>query len=93
MADLHTWVVSYATGSLVSPEMQKQRLTWMTMPPMTPEHAYGIGIAIDHGWLGHDGRAARVQHERALSARQKAVIVVMVNTDIPSARPTRHPRS
>ena len=55
MADLHTWVVSYTTGSLVSPEMQKQRLTWMTMPPMTPEHAYGIGIGIDHGWLGHTG--------------------------------------
>ena len=83
MADLHTWVVSYTTGSLVSPEMQKQRLTWVTMPPMTPEHAYGIGIGIDHGWLGHTGELPRYNCSAHYLPDKKAVIVVMVNTNIP----------
>jgi D-alanyl-D-alanine carboxypeptidase len=84
MADLRTWVVSYATGSLVSPEMQKQRLTWMTMPPNTPEHAYGIGIGIDHGWLGHTGELPGYNCGAYYLPAKKAVLVVMVNADIPA---------
>jgi len=83
MTDLRTWVVSYATGSLVSPEMQKQRLTWMTIPPNTPERAYGIGIGIDHGWLGHTGELPGYNCSAFYLPDKQAVIVVMVNTDIP----------
>ena len=83
MADLRTWVVSYATGSLVSPEMQKQRLTWMTIPPNTPERAYGIGIGIDHGWLGHTGELPGYNCSAFYLPDKQAVIVVMVNSDIP----------
>jgi D-alanyl-D-alanine carboxypeptidase len=86
MADLRTWVVSYATGSLVSPEMQKQRLTWMTMPPNTPERAYGIGIGIDHGWLGHTGELPGYNCSASYLPEKKAVIVVMVNSDIPAGK-------
>jgi D-alanyl-D-alanine carboxypeptidase len=86
MADLRTWIVSYATGSLVSPEMQKQRLTWMTMPPNTPERAYGIGIGIDHGWLGHTGELPGYNCSAFYLPDKKAVIVVMVNSDIPADR-------
>jgi D-alanyl-D-alanine carboxypeptidase len=86
MADLRTWVVSYATGSLVSPEMQKQRLAWMTMPPNSPERAYGIGIGIDHGWLGHTGELPGYNCSAFYLPDKKAVIVVMVNSDIPADR-------
>jgi D-alanyl-D-alanine carboxypeptidase len=86
MADMRTWVVSYATGSLVSPEMQKQRLTWMTMPPNTPEHAYGIGIGIDHGWLGHTGELPGYNCSAFYLPGKKAVLVVMVNSDIPAGK-------
>jgi len=86
MADLRTWVVSYATGSLVSPEMQKQRLTRMTMPPNTPERAYGIGIGIDHGWLGHTGELPGYNCSASYLPDKKAVIVVMVNSDIPAGK-------
>jgi D-alanyl-D-alanine carboxypeptidase len=86
MADMRTWVVSYATGSLVSPEMQKQRLTWMTMPPNTPERAYGIGIGIDHGWLGHTGELPGYNCSASYLPDKKAVIVVMVNSDIPAGK-------
>jgi len=83
MADLRTWVVSYATGSLVSPEMQKERLTWMTLPPNTPERAYGIGIGIDHGWLGHTGELPGYNCSAFYLPDKQAVIVVTVNSDIP----------
>ena len=86
MADLRTWVVSYATGSLISPEMQKQRLSWMTLPPNTPEHAYGIGIGIDHGWLGHTGELPGYNCSAFYLPEKKAVMVVMVNTDIPAGK-------
>ncbi len=86
MADLRTWVVSYTTGTLVSPAMQKQRLTWMTMPPMTPEHAYGIGIGIDHGWLGHTGELPGYNCSAFYLPAKKAVMVVLVNSDIPSGK-------
>ena len=86
MADLRTWVVSYATGSLISPEMQKQRLTWMTMPPNSPERAYGIGIGMDHGWLGHTGELPGYNCAAYYLPEKKAVIVVMVNTDIPAGK-------
>ena len=83
LADLRTWVVSFTTGSLISPAMQKERLTWVTMPPMTPEHAYGIGIGINHGWLGHTGELPGYNCTAHYLPAKKAVIVVMVNSDIP----------
>ncbi|MEO8675887.1 MAG: serine hydrolase domain-containing protein [Casimicrobiaceae bacterium] len=83
LADLRTWVVSYTTGTLVSPAMQRERLTWVTLPPMTPERAYGIGIGIDHGWLGHTGELPGFNCTAYYLPEKKAVIVVMVNSDIP----------
>ena len=72
MTDLRTWVASYATGSLVSPAMQRERLMWMTMrPPNTPQRAYGIGIGIDHGWLGHTGELPGYLRSRCAARRRR----------------------
>jgi len=83
MRDLKTWVESYATGSLISPELQKERTTWMTLPPNTPQRAYGLGIGIDHGWLGHSGELPGYNTGAYYLPGKKATIVVMVNSDIP----------
>ena len=83
MADLRTWVISYTTGTLVSPQMQKERLTWMTMPPNTPERHYGIGIGEDHGWLGHTGELPGYNTAGYYLPDKKAIIVIEVNSDIP----------
>jgi D-alanyl-D-alanine carboxypeptidase len=58
----------------------------MTMPPMTQEHAYGIGIGIDHGWLGPTGELPGYNCSASYLPDNEAVIVVMVNTDIPVAK-------
>lgn len=86
MADLRTWVTSYATGSLVSPEMQKERLTWVTLPPNTPLRRYGLGIGEDHGWLGHTGELPGYNTAAYYLPANKAVVVVMVNSDIPAGK-------
>ena len=83
MTDLRTWIVSCATGSLVSPAMQKERLTWMTLPPNTPARHYGIGIVEDNGWLGHTGELPGYNTAAHYLPAKKAVIVIEVNTDIP----------
>lgn len=83
MVDLRTWIGSYGTGSLISPAMQRERLTWVTFPPNTPERHYGLGIGEDHGWLGHTGELPGYNTGAYYLPANKAVIVVMVNSDIP----------
>ena len=80
--DLKIWVQSYATGSLISPELQQERLTWVTFPPNTPTRKYGLGIGIDNGWLGHSGELPGYNTGAYFLPEKKAVIVVMVNSDI-----------
>lgn len=82
LKDLRTWVESYATGSLLTPELQKERLTWVTFPPNTPQRAYGLGIGIDRGWLGHSGELPGYNTGAYYLPERKATIVVMVNSDI-----------
>jgi D-alanyl-D-alanine carboxypeptidase len=80
--DMHVWIRSYATGSLVSPAMQKQRLTWVTFPPNTRQKAYGLGIGHDNGWLGHTGELPGYNTAAYYLPARKAAIVVMVNSDV-----------
>ncbi len=56
LADLKIYAKAIATGEkLISKEMQKQRLTWVTLPPNTATKKYGLGIGSGFGWLGHTG--------------------------------------
>ena len=58
--DLHTddmriWARALATGTLLAPETQRQRLD--TAVPMNTQQTafYGLGIFNDAGWIGHSG--------------------------------------
>ncbi len=83
MVDLRTGIASYSIGSLISPAMQRERLTWVTFPPNTPERRYGLGIGEDHGWLGHSGELPGYNTGAYYLPANKSVIVVMVNSHIP----------
>jgi D-alanyl-D-alanine carboxypeptidase len=80
--DLKTWVKAYTTGAQLSPQMQRQRLTWVTLPPNTPEHKYGLGIGYDHGWLGHTGELPGYNTAAFYLPSQDATVVILVNSDI-----------
>lgn len=82
LQDLRTWVKSYTTGSQLSAAMQKQRLTWVTLPPNSPQHKYGLGIGYDHGWLGHTGELPGYNTAAFYLPGKDATIVIEVNSDI-----------
>jgi D-alanyl-D-alanine carboxypeptidase len=82
LPDLRTWGRAYATGVQLSPAMQKQRLTWVTLPPNTPQHKYGLGIGFDHGWLGHTGELPGYNAGTFYLPSLDATLVIMVNSDI-----------
>ena len=82
LQDLRTWVKAYTTGSQLSAAMQKQRLTWVKLPPNTSQHKYGLGIGYDHGWLGHTGELPGYNTAAFYLPDQDATIVIEVNSDI-----------
>ena len=90
--DLRIWGDSYTTGSLISPAMQKERTTWLAVPPNTPERAYGLGIGIDHSWLGHTGELPGYNSSANYLPARKATVVVLVNSDIPAAKANPAPQ-
>lgn len=82
LGDLRVWVESYATGSLISPQRQQERLTYVTLPPNTATRKYGLGIGNDNGWLGHSGELPGYNTGAYYLPDKRAVVVVMVNSDI-----------
>jgi D-alanyl-D-alanine carboxypeptidase len=80
--DLKVWAKSYTTGTLLSPEMQKQRLTYVTFPPNTDQKKYGLGIGSDRGWLGHTGELPGYNTGAYYLPEKDATFVIMVNSDI-----------
>lgn len=85
LQDLRTWVKAYTTGAQLSAAMQKQRLTWVKLPPNSPQRKYGLGIGFDHGWLGHTGELPGYNTAGFYLPEQDATIVIEVNSDIPGA--------
>ncbi|MFD0306976.1 serine hydrolase domain-containing protein [Streptomyces sp. NPDC127119] len=81
--DLRIWAKSVATGQLLSPETQKQRLN--TLPTGIPGTTYGLGILNTHGWIGHNGSIPGYETVTVYLPSEKATLVVMMNTDILSA--------
>lgn len=82
LADLRVWIKACATGAQISPALQKQRLTWVRYPPLTPEKSYGLGIVYNHGWLGHEGSIPGYNSDAYYLPADNATMVLLVNSDI-----------
>jgi D-alanyl-D-alanine carboxypeptidase len=83
--DLRIWGHALGTGELLSPEMHAEQLTWVTLPPNTPERAYGFAIHIFQGWLGHDGELPGYNTSVNYRPDIDATVIVVANSDIPDA--------
>ena len=88
LADLHTWAQAVATGRLLSPALQKQRLT--LSPPSVAffRHrgvagGYGLGIAKLSGLIGHTGELPGFNTDAWYLPAFHATIVVIVHSDAP----------
>lgn len=77
--DLRRWAEIVATGKLLSPETQAQRLK--TLPTGFPGTTYGLGIFETNGWIGHNGSIPGYETVTVHLPARKATLVIMINTD------------
>ncbi|MFC6595196.1 serine hydrolase domain-containing protein [Kitasatospora paranensis] len=80
--DLRSWAVNVATGRLLTPHTQQERLD--AQPTGAPGDFYGLGIDINHGWIGHAGSLPGYQSLTVYLPASKATMVILLNTDISS---------
>jgi D-alanyl-D-alanine carboxypeptidase len=78
--DLRRWAPILATGRLLSPETQAQRL--MTLPTGYPGTTYGLGIFETDGWIGHNGSIPGYETVTVYLPQRRATLVIMINTDV-----------
>lgn len=86
--DLELWGRALGTGvGVLSPETQELRLDsfLFDVPGATDTRAYGLGLGIEDGWLGHTGELPGYNTYVGYLPELEAVVVAAVNTDIPTA--------
>ncbi|MFE2287697.1 serine hydrolase domain-containing protein [Streptomyces sp. NPDC059443] len=79
LSDLRTWARVLATGELLTPATQAQRLKVI---PALPDAGYGLGIFKVAGWVGHNGSLPGYGSLTVYLPESKATMVVLLNTDI-----------
>jgi D-alanyl-D-alanine carboxypeptidase len=82
--DLRTWGRAVATGALLSPETQAQRLQTVSAPPLPPDVGYGLGIFVAEGWIGHNGSLPGYESLTLYLPQQQTTLVVLLNSDEPA---------
>ncbi|MGW5852540.1 serine hydrolase domain-containing protein [Streptomyces sp. NPDC055254] len=81
LADLKVWAKTLATGTLLTPATQAQRLK-VTPAGNLPDTGYGLGIFNVDGWIGHNGSLPGYQSLTVYLPEARATLVVLLNTDI-----------
>jgi len=76
-ADLAVWGRALATGELLDPDMQAQRLTFY--PTGDPHARYGLGVVDINGLVGHNGEISGFMSQAARRESDGTVIVVLSN--------------
>jgi D-alanyl-D-alanine carboxypeptidase len=83
LEDMRIWARALATGALLTPETQRQRLD--TAVPMNPQASafYGLGIFNAGGWIGHSGSIFGYQTVALYLPQTQTALVFFINTDMP----------
>ncbi|MDT5008989.1 MAG: D-alanyl-D-alanine carboxypeptidase [Mycobacterium sp.] len=80
--DMHIWAPALATGKLLSPQMQAQRLQTVGADGLPPPDGYGLGIFSLGGWIGHNGSLPGYQSVVVYQPDTHQTLVILSNTDI-----------
>ncbi|MFB7473592.1 serine hydrolase domain-containing protein [Kitasatospora sp. NPDC056184] len=80
LRDLGRWARDLATGTLLSPGTQAQRLDFL--PTGVTDTGYGLGIFNIHGWTGHAGSLFGYQNLTVYLPEERATLVVLLNSDV-----------
>jgi D-alanyl-D-alanine carboxypeptidase len=86
LADLHTWAQALATGALIRPALQRERLIWnpYTVGVRRGAPSYGLAITNDGGFLGHAGTLPGFNTAAGSQPGARATIVVLTNSEAPA---------
>ncbi|MFF0817533.1 serine hydrolase domain-containing protein [Rhodococcus sp. NPDC003318] len=79
--DLRIWGPALATGTLLEPATQEQRLETVTAPGHPAGVGYGLGIFDVNGWIGHNGSLPGYQTVVVYLPEQETTLAIMINTD------------
>ncbi|AZM89771.1 serine hydrolase domain-containing protein [Streptomyces sp. W1SF4] len=79
LPDLRSWAKTLATGTLLTPATQAQRLK---VVEALPGAGYGLGVFDVQGWIGHNGSLPGYQDLVVYLPQSRATLVVMLNTDV-----------
>jgi D-alanyl-D-alanine carboxypeptidase len=82
LEDMRTWAPALATGELLTPQMQEQRLQTVAAPGLPPQDGYGLGIFNLGGWIGHNGSLPGYQTVAVYLPEKQTTMVILLNTDI-----------
>ena len=82
LQDMHIWAPALATGKLLAPEIQKQRLQTLSIPGQPPRDGYGLGIFNLGGWIGHNGSVPGYEAVAVYLPEKQLTLVILINTDI-----------
>ena len=80
--DMHIWAPALATGKLLSPAMQAQRLQTLSIPGQQSGDGYGLGIFNLGGWIGHNGSVPGYEAVTVYLPEKQMTLVILINTDI-----------
>ncbi|MFF3432259.1 serine hydrolase domain-containing protein [Streptomyces sp. NPDC002602] len=79
--DLRSWAKTVATGTLLKPATQAERLK--TQPiGIIPGASYGLGIFDVQGWIGHNGSIPGYETLTVYLPEADATMVIELNTDV-----------
>ncbi|GAA3048780.1 serine hydrolase domain-containing protein [Kitasatospora albolonga] len=79
LGDLQRWAPALATGTLLSPELQHERLQFVPTSDLPGAPRYGLGIAEFFGFLGHDGQIPGYTSFMGYHPEHRATVVVLAN--------------
>ena len=82
LGDLRTWTDALASGTLLTPQTQQQRLQTVNIPGQPPSDGYGLGLFNLAGWVGHNGNVPGYQTVAVHLADKQMTMVIMINTNI-----------
>jgi D-alanyl-D-alanine carboxypeptidase len=86
LGDLERWARDVATGRLLTPASQRQRLHFNATG--VRHVGYGLALSNSNGWLGHTGGVPGYQSLTIYLPSERATVVALINTNInpPDAR-------
>ncbi|MFI6003248.1 serine hydrolase domain-containing protein [Streptomyces sp. NPDC051366] len=80
LEDLRSWARTLATGTLLTPATQAERLK--TTPMNLQGDGYGLGIFNVQGWIGHNGSIPGYEVLPVYLPQARATMVILLNTDV-----------